>query len=56
MIFIVEIDARPVQWKPGRFKSRVMTRYWWIVVAVSILHIPLKELAEKEYDWRFPVR
>lgn len=38
-------------WKPGRFQSRVMTRYWWGCVAVSRLHISLQEYSSTEFDW-----
>lgn len=50
MTVIFECDSKWAGF--GRFSSRVMTRYWFGWAAVSFLHIPLKELAEREFIWR----
>lgn len=50
MTIIVEWGG-PFQPYPGRFTSRIMYRYWWAWLAISVLRIPLKELAEREYEW-----
>jgi hypothetical protein len=50
MVLILEC-SRPFQWRPGWFRSRLMTRVWWGWFAVGILHIPLHEFAQSEWDW-----
>lgn len=51
MTLIFEV-SRPFQFRAGRFKSRVMSRYWWGWFAVAILHIPLHEFSETVFDWK----
>jgi hypothetical protein len=48
--FILEISS-PFQWRPGRFESRIVRRYWWGWFAVTRLKIPLIEFVQREYDW-----
>lgn len=38
-------------WRPGRFRSRVVTRWWWGAVGIGVLHVPHKEYATTSYDW-----
>lgn len=43
----------PFQAKPGIFRSRIMTRVWWLWFAVGKLNIPLHEFADqRRYEWR----
>lgn len=51
MIFKVVIE-RPVQVKPGRYKSRVVTRLWWLWFAIARIHVSEEEYATTAYDWR----
>lgn len=50
MTVIFECDSQFV--RPGRFKSTVMTRYYFAWFAVSFLHVDLKTFSETEYKWR----
>ena len=50
IIIEVDNDYGP-NWKPGKFKSRIMTRVWWLWFAISILHISLHEFGEDSYQW-----
>lgn len=38
-------------WRSGKFKSRVVTRYWWGPIAVSKLNIPHLEYTQTSFDW-----
>jgi hypothetical protein len=38
-------------WRPGRFRSRVVTRWWWGSVAVAKLNISHEEYARTEFNW-----
>jgi hypothetical protein len=49
-VWIIEV-APPFQWKPGRFESRIVRRYWWGWFAVTRLRIPLDEFVKNEWDW-----
>ena len=42
----------PWQWRPGRFRSRVLTRVWWGYWALAVLHVPLDEFTRTAYDWQ----
>lgn len=42
----------PFQWKPGRFKSTIVTRVWWLWFALSFFKVDEHTLATKAYDWR----
>lgn len=37
MIVVIEVNG-PFQSKPGKFKSRTMTRYWWGWFAIGFIH------------------
>lgn len=50
-MFTVEICG-PVQWRPGIFRSRVVTRVWWLWFAVARVHVSPKEYAATSWDWR----
>ena len=50
MTIVFEMDG-DANWKPGIYRSRSMTRVWWLWFAVSWLHIPFLELVTKEFDW-----
>lgn len=51
MTFIIEI-GRPLRWRPGYFKSRVMRRVWWGPFGIAQLRIPLDEYADRtKYQW-----
>jgi hypothetical protein len=47
---IVEVCG-PFQWKPGRYETCVMVRYWWGWFAVARLKVSHREYAETSYDW-----
>lgn len=51
MTLFIEV-ARPLQWKPGHFNSRVMRRAWWLYFAIGWLHLPFHEYGRQSYDWR----
>lgn len=51
MTIIIEIDG-PFQHRPGKFESRIMTRYWWLWFAITFLKIPLWEYSSDDYEWR----
>ncbi len=54
MTLIIEAD-RGFNAKPGLFRSRIMTRVWWLWFAVALLHIPLDEYADRaKYQWKHP--
>ena len=38
-------------WRPGRYRSRVVYRGWWGPVAVSKLRVSHLEYASTSYDW-----
>jgi len=50
MTLVFEI-SRPFQLTPGKFKSRLMYRYWWLWFAVGFLRVPFKEFCETEQAW-----
>lgn len=45
MTLIIEV-SKPIQWRPGYFKSRIMTRVWWLYVAVALVRVPANELMD----------
>lgn len=56
MTLIIDIgrdkgEASAFHWKPGRFRSRVVTRVWWLWFAVGVLHVSHLEYARTSYDW-----
>ncbi len=52
MTIVIEIDNKyGVNWKPGKFQSRIMTRVWWLWFAIAVLHIPLHEFGEQSFQW-----
>lgn len=50
MTIIFEFN-KPFQWKPGRYRSRIMTRYYFGFVAVAFLHISLLEFSRQSFQW-----
>ena len=51
MTIIIEV-SRPWQWRPGRFRSRLMTRVWWGFVAIAWLHVSYPEYVAADKEWR----
>jgi hypothetical protein len=52
MIIIIEVDPL-LQIKPGKFKSSLMTRYWWLWFAIAFVHCKsLKEYGEVVGKWQ----
>lgn len=50
MVIIIEV-SRPIQLRPGIYRSRITTRVWWLYVAIAILHVPIREFSETAYKW-----
>ena len=48
MTIIIEFE-RPFIWKPGKFKSRIMTRICWGFIAISKLNIDFQEFVKRLY-------
>lgn len=46
--------SRPWCWRPGYFRSRIMTRVWWGYVAIAWLHVSLEEYTTTAYEWQVP--
>ena len=38
-------------WRPGRFRSRVVRRWWWGPVAIGVLQISHEEYARTNFEW-----
>lgn len=51
IVTIIFECSRPVIWLPSWFRSRIIYRFAWLLFGISILRIPFKEFAEKEYMW-----
>ena len=43
----------PFAKRPGYFKSRVVTRVWWLWFALKVVHVPEHEYATTAWDWRY---
>ena len=50
MTICIEVSG-PWQWKPGKFSSQVMNRYWWGCFAVAIIKVPFDVFCKTDYDW-----
>ena len=50
MTIIFEV-SNPFQKRPGKFKSRLMYRYWWLWFAVAFLRVPFEEFVVVEKEW-----
>lgn len=51
MSFMLTIEG-PFQWRPGRYRSRVATRWWWGWFAIKRIHVSEYEYATTAYDWK----
>lgn len=51
MTFFLEVSG-PFQWKPHVYRSRVMTRITWGLVAVGAVHVPFYEFCTTAYAWQ----
>jgi hypothetical protein len=49
-IMVIEI-GKPIQWKPGKYESEVLVRYWFLVFWVSFLKVSFREFSETSYRW-----
>lgn len=47
-MFVIE---RPWKWKPGRYKSDVVTRVWWGLLAIKRIKVSEHEYATRAYAW-----
>ena len=51
MTFALTIEG-PFQWRPGRYRSRVVSRYWWGWFAFKRIRVSEYEYATTAYEWR----
>lgn len=50
MVVVFEV-AGPWQWRPGRYASGLMVRWWWGPFAVAWFRVPFREFCETEMTW-----
>lgn len=51
MTVFLEISA-PWQWRPWRFRSRLMARFGWGPIAFGWIRVPFPEFCETDKEWR----
>lgn len=51
MTFALVVE-RPFARKPGHYRSRVVSRVWWLWFALKVIHVSEHEYATTAWDWR----
>lgn len=50
MTIVFEI-SKPFQLWPGRYKSNICTRYWFLWFAVAVFQMSLKDISQQSLEW-----
>lgn len=51
MTFFIEFGP-PFQWRPGIFRSEIMTRVWWGPFALAWTPLSLHDYVARPKEWR----
>jgi hypothetical protein len=51
-MYVALVIERPVQWRPGRYRSSIVSRWWWLWFAIKVVHVDELTYTTTAYDWR----